>query len=52
MNPNPRIAAVMHEIVHQSGMAADGDAVVGGTEIGFRSDRVLLLAHEIAHIGQ
>ena len=50
-DPGARIAAVMHAIADQKGVAAQRDAAARGQDVGFGGDGVLLVAELVAGIG-
>jgi hypothetical protein len=51
LQPRAGIAAVVDEVVHQTGMTAERDAAARGFNVGFRGYRVLLVAEVVARVG-
>ena len=51
-HPCSGVAAFMEQVIHQPGVAAHGDALPGGIEIGFGGHRVLVVAQVITDIGE
>ena len=52
LDPGAGVAAVVHGVVDQPGVAADRDAAARGAEVGLGGDRVLLVAQVVADVGQ
>ena len=52
MDEGAGVAAVVHGVVEQAGMPAQGNAQPGGAEIGFGGDGILLPGYLVADMGQ
>ena len=51
-HPGARVAAVVHGVIQQAGVAAHRGALAGGAQVGLGGDGVLVVAEFIAHVGQ
>ncbi len=52
LDPGAGVHPVVHGVVDEAGVAADGDAAAGGAQIGLRRDGVLLVAQLVADVGE
>ncbi len=51
VNPSAGVAAVVHAVVEQAGVAAQRDALAGGAEVGLGGNRVLVVAQLVTQVG-
>ena len=49
---HPRIAAIVHRVVHQRGVTLHRDATARGSEVGLGGDGILLITQLITNVGE
>src|SRR5438034_2110036 len=52
LHPDTSIAAIMHEVIHESCMASDRDTSMSRSQVSLCSDGILLVAQVVADVGQ
>ncbi len=50
MDPGAGVAAVVHGVVQQAGVPADGDALARAAQVGLGRDRILVITYLVAEV--